>query len=35
MVTSQNQGNPNNYLELRETDNQELKNGFSQIVTGQ
>lgn len=35
LVTSQNQGNPNNYLELRETDNQELKNGFSQIVTGQ
>lgn len=34
LVTSQNQGNPNNYLELRETDNQELKNGFSQIVTG-
>ena len=35
LVTSQNQGNPNNYLELRKTDNQELKNGFSQIVTGQ
>lgn len=35
LVTSQNQGNPNNYLELRGTDNQELKNGFSQIVTGQ
>ncbi len=34
LVTSQNQGNADNYLELRETENQELKNGFSQIVAG-
>lgn len=33
LVTMQNQGNENNYLYFRETDNQELKNGFSTLVT--
>ncbi|MDA9470919.1 DUF4767 domain-containing protein [Enterococcus sp. 5H] len=33
LVTMQNQGNENNYLYFRETDNQELKNGFTELVT--
>ncbi len=32
MVTQQNQGNPNNYLYFKETENNELKNGFERIV---
>ena len=35
LVTSQNQGNEQNYLHVKETDNQELKNGFAKIVSGQ
>lgn len=32
MVTQQNQGNPNNYLYFKETENNELKKGFERIV---
>lgn len=32
LITSQNQGNPNNYLYFKETDNKELRDGFSNIV---
>ncbi|EGP4714582.1 DUF4767 domain-containing protein [Enterococcus lactis] len=32
LVTQQNQGNPDNYLYFNETANNELKNGFNQIV---
>ncbi|AQP54648.1 hypothetical protein CBF34_03725 [Vagococcus penaei] len=32
LVTSQNQGNNDNYLYFKETDNIELKNGFAAIV---
>lgn len=32
LVTQQNQGDPNNYLYFKETGNNELKNGFNQIV---
>ncbi|MDW3670732.1 DUF4767 domain-containing protein [Enterococcus faecium] len=35
LVTQQNQGNPDNYLYFNETANNELKNGFNQIVYGQ
>jgi uncharacterized protein YceK len=31
-ITQQNQGNPNNYLYFKETENSELKNGFSKIA---
>ncbi|WP_270876020.1 DUF4767 domain-containing protein [Enterococcus faecium] len=34
LVTQQNQGNPDNYLYFNETANNELKNGFNQIVYG-
>ncbi len=34
LVTSQNQGNPNNYLYFKETDNKELREGFSELVEG-
>lgn len=34
LFTSQNQGNPNNYLYFKETDNKELKGGFSELVGG-
>ena len=34
LVTQQNQGNPDNYLYFNETANNELKNGFDQIVYG-
>ncbi|MHC5374881.1 DUF4767 domain-containing protein [Enterococcus sp. LJL120] len=34
LVTSQNQGNPNNYLYFKETDNKELRGGFSELVGG-
>ncbi|KAF1299349.1 hypothetical protein BAU15_01505 [Enterococcus sp. JM4C] len=33
-VTTQNQGNEHNYLYFRETENNELKTGFAEIVTG-
>ncbi|MBO0430785.1 DUF4767 domain-containing protein [Enterococcus sp. DIV0660C] len=32
LVTSQNQGNPDNYLYFKETENQQLKDGFTEIV---
>lgn len=32
LITSQNQGNPNNYLYFKETGNKELRDGFSNIV---
>lgn len=32
LITSQNQGNPNNYLYFKETKNKELRDGFSTIV---
>lgn len=32
LITSQNQGNPNNYLYFKETENKELRDGFSNIV---
>lgn len=32
LVTSQNQGNPENYLYFKETENQQLKDGFTKIV---
>lgn len=32
LVTSQNQGNPENYLYFKETENQQLKDGFTEIV---
>nr|WP_311796237.1 DUF4767 domain-containing protein [Enterococcus hirae] len=32
LITSQNQGNPNNYLYFKETENKELKDSFSNIV---
>ena len=32
LITSQNQGNPNNYLFFKETENKELRDGFSNIV---
>lgn len=32
LVTSQNQGNPNNYLYFKETENKELRDGFGNIV---
>lgn len=34
-LTQQNQGNENNYLYFNETQNQQLKQGFSDIVNGQ
>lgn len=34
LFTSQNQGNPNNYLYFKETDNKELRGGFSELVGG-
>lgn len=34
LVTSQNQGNEHNYLYFKETDNKELKEGFSELVGG-
>lgn len=33
LVTQQNQGNPENHLNLSETQNQDLRNGFSQIIS--
>lgn len=32
LYTAQNQGNTNNYLYLKETENNELKNAFARIV---
>ncbi|GMC03325.1 hypothetical protein K5E_13500 [Enterococcus thailandicus] len=32
LVRSQNQGNPDNYLYFKETENQQLKDGFTEIV---
>lgn len=32
LITSQNQGNPNNYLYFKETENKDLRDGFSNIV---
>lgn len=32
LITSQNQGNPNNYLYFKETENKELRDGFSNNV---
>ncbi|MGG5313641.1 hypothetical protein IGL76_002360 [Enterococcus sp. DIV2381] len=32
LITSQNQGNPNNYLYFKETEIKELRDGFSNIV---
>ncbi|MGL4694975.1 DUF4767 domain-containing protein [Enterococcus larvae] len=32
LITSQTQGNPNNYLYFKETENKELRDGFSNIV---
>lgn len=32
LITSQNQGNPNSYLYFNETENRELRDGFSNIV---
>ena len=32
LITSQNQGNPNNYLYFKETENKELRDGFNNIV---
>lgn len=32
LITSQNQGNPNNYLYFKETENKELRDGFINIV---
>lgn len=34
LVTMQNQGNAENDIVFKETDNQELKNGFNQIIEG-
>ncbi|MGX7264566.1 DUF4767 domain-containing protein [Enterococcus crotali] len=34
LVTMQNQGNTENTIVFKETDNQELKNGFNQIIEG-
>jgi uncharacterized protein YceK len=34
LVTMQNQGNEHNYLYFKETDNKELKEGFSDLVRG-
>lgn len=35
LVTQQNQGNPNNYLYFKETENVELKNSYARIVNGE
>ena len=35
ILTQQNQGNENNYLYFNETQNQQLKQGFIDIVNGQ
>lgn len=32
LITSQDQGNPNNYLYFKKTENKELRDGFSNIV---
>jgi len=34
LVTSQNQGNEHNYLYVKETDNKELRDGFTALVRG-
>lgn len=34
LMTKQNQGNENNYLYFKETENKELKDGFLEIVSG-
>lgn len=32
LVSSQNQGNPNNYIYFKETENKEIRDGFSNIL---